>query len=108
MDDSPSLNGAIGDRDPRGRFLPGNAGGPGNPLAKKANQLRAALSRAVTAADVRAIARKMIDLAKAGDTTAAKLVYDRSLGPCEAFDVVAELAELRAAVDALLDKGQLK
>ena len=37
----------------------GNPGGPGNPLAK-ANQLRAAISRAVTVADVREIAKKMM------------------------------------------------
>lgn len=111
MEATRLLNGgkpASGDRAPNGRFLPGCKPGPGNPLARKANQLRAALSKAVTVADVRAIAKKLIELAKAGDTTAAKLVYDRALGPCEAFDLAAELSELRAAVDSLLNERQTK
>ena len=105
MESTRLLNGGkpATDRAVNGRFLPGCKPGPGNPLAKKANQLRAALSKAVTAADVRAIAKKLIELAKAGDTTAAKLVYDRALGPIEAADVAAELSELRAAVDSLLE-----
>ena len=61
-----------------------------------------ALSKAVTNADVREIAKKMIELAKGGDTTAAKLVYDRALGPVEAADVLAQLAELREIVNELL------
>ncbi len=108
METARLLNGANGERAANGRFLPGCKPGPGNPLARKANQLRAALSKAVTAADVRAIAKKLIELAKAGDVQAAKLVYDRSLGPCEAFDLAAELSELRAAVDSLLNEGRKK
>ena len=78
METTRLLNGANGDRAANGRFLPGCKPGPGNPLAQKANQLRAALSKAVTVADIRRIAKKMIDLAAAGDATAAKLVFDRS------------------------------
>ena len=102
------LNGTNGNRAPDGRFLPGCKPGPGNPLAKKANQLRAALSRAVTVADVREIAKKMIDLARGGDIQAAKLVFDRALGPTEAIDVLAQLAELRTAVDSLLNEREMK
>ena len=95
---SPSLNGPNGERDTRGRFRPGNSGGPGNPLSRKANQLRVALSKAVTVADVRAIAKKMIDLAKGGDIQAAKLVYDRALGPAVEVDIIERMERLEAAI----------
>ena len=61
----PSPAGSNGSgRTPFGQFLPGNKYGKGNPLARKAQQLRVALSRAATVADVKAIARKMIDWQK--------------------------------------------
>ena len=95
----PSPAGSNGSgRTPFGQFLPGNKYGKGNPLARKAQQLRVALSRAATVADVKAIARKMIDLAKNGDTTAAKLVLDRLLGPAVEWDLVERLQNLEAAV----------
>lgn len=41
------------DRDPgTGRFLPGNAGGPGNPYAARVGELRAALLNAVKPGDL--------------------------------------------------------
>ena len=53
----PSANGDNGGRDALGRFGPGNAGGPGNPHARKVAQLRTALLRSVKASDLRAGAR---------------------------------------------------
>ena len=88
------------DAGPKGRFAKGNPGGPGNPLAKKANQLRVALSKAVTVADIRTIAKKMIDLAREGDIQAAKLVFDRALGPIVEVDVIERIEALEAAEEA--------
>jgi hypothetical protein len=74
---SPSTNGingelppATGGRDPAsGRFLPGNKGGPGNPHARATAARRKALTEAVTPEAVRRVAKKVLDLAEAGDVT---------------------------------------
>src|SRR5437773_7221020 len=53
----PTANGSNGnDRGSNGRFLPGNPGGPGSPLAAKTHEYRAALMNALDADDVRRIA----------------------------------------------------
>jgi hypothetical protein len=79
--EQPSTNGANGGREAgTGRFLPGNAGGPGNPFARRTAQLRAVLFEEVSDADLRAIVRAMVQAAKAGDLTAAREVLDRVIG----------------------------
>lgn len=93
----PSTNGQNG-RDAKGRFAPGNVGGPGNPLAARVAKLRAELLSCVTLADMRAIIRKMVELAKAGDIQAAKLVFDRTLGACIEADLLERLESLEAEV----------
>jgi hypothetical protein len=75
----PSTNGANG-RDRHGRFQPGNAGGPGNPLANRVAVFRKALSEAVTVADVVSIMRAMVREAAGGNVQAAGLVLDRLCG----------------------------
>lgn len=60
-------------RDERGRFRKGNSGGPGNPTAKRTAELKQAFYDAVKPSDLKAIARKLVALAKAGDVFAAKL-----------------------------------
>lgn len=67
-------------KDASGRFLPGNKAGKGNPLNRKAQQLRASMLRAVTRADVYDIFRALIEQAKSGDTSAAKLILEQVLG----------------------------
>ena len=96
------------DRAANGRFLPGCRPGPGNPYAAKVSKLREAGWKAVKPAEVRKVYRKLLDLALSGDVPAARLLLDRLLGPVEAIDVVAELAELRAAVDSLLNERKTK
>ena len=41
----------------------------------------------------------MIDMAKAGDVPAAKLVFDRLLGPCLEWDIVERIENLEAALE---------
>lgn len=82
-----------------GRFIQGNQAAKNNIMARKSQQLRVALARAVTVGDVRAVARKMIDMAKAGDVPAAKLVFDRLLGPCLEWDIVERIENLEAALE---------
>ncbi|MEQ8771086.1 MAG: hypothetical protein RIB60_11330 [Phycisphaerales bacterium] len=69
-----------GDRDERGRFLPGNGGGPGNPHGGQVARLRAALLDQVSADDLRDIVRAMVVRAKGGDMAAAKELLNRVLG----------------------------
>lgn len=91
-DNTPSRNGPVG-RDARGRFTKGNAGGPGNPHARKAQQLRSAMLAATTQRDVAAIVKALIERAKRGDVTAAREVLDRCLGkPQQSIELEAEVA----------------
>lgn len=73
--ENPALSGDTG-RGNNGRFLPGNkiGIGQGNPFAKRVNELRSALYKAITPQDVNDIVKAMIDNAKKGDTPSAKLV----------------------------------
>jgi hypothetical protein len=83
---TPSPNGANG-RQPNGRFAPGNAGGPGNPFARRVATLRSALLEAITPEDVTEIVRKLVEMAKAGDIAAAREVLTRVIGkPADAVD----------------------
>ncbi len=92
---SRSPNGANG-RGPGGRFAKGNPGGPGNPCAKKAGQLRAALLKAVTTADMKAIISKLVEKAKGGDVRAAREVIDRCVGRPTEADLIERLERLES------------
>lgn len=64
-----------------GRFAPGNQGGPGgDTYAIRCSQLRQALIEAVSVADMKAIAKKLLSLAKRGDLDAIRILFDRLLG----------------------------
>jgi hypothetical protein len=70
-------------RDAGGRFAVGNSGGPGaiaHERTKRARALRQALHDAVTPEDMAAVARALIDKAKAGDVAAARELLDRIIG----------------------------
>lgn len=88
----------MADRDARGRFAPGNSGGPGRPPAASVHLHRAALVNAVTPNDVAAVARMLVDKALEGDVAAAKLLFERLFGPPVASDVLERIAELEAVL----------
>jgi hypothetical protein len=67
-------------RDAGGRFAIGNPGGPGNPFARQVAALRREALEAVTPEDVRAIVTKLVELARAGNVPAAKLVLAYTVG----------------------------
>jgi hypothetical protein len=69
-DAAPSTKG----RDGRGRFAPGNPGGPGNPFARRSAALREALCEAVTEENLKDLARVLLLHAQGGDVPAAKLL----------------------------------
>ena len=67
-------------RDASGRFVKDNAGGPGNPFGRYTAALCAALLQAVTEEDMQAVARKLIDMATAGNVQAMKLLLQYTVG----------------------------
>jgi hypothetical protein len=79
----PAVNGNAGTgtvHDQRGRFVKGNPGGPGNPFNRKVAALRAALLAAATAQDVQDVLAAMLDKAKKGSASAAKLYLAYTVG----------------------------
>jgi len=67
-------------RDGKGRFLPGNRLGQGNPVYKRQAKYRRAFEDAVSEDDMADIARAMVAAAKKGDVVAARLITDYLLG----------------------------
>lgn len=82
-------------RDPKGRFAPGN---PGRPKGSR-HKVTVAAQRLLEK-DGRALARKAIELALAGDTTALKLCIDRICPPRKDAPVRFDLPEIGNAEDA--------
>jgi hypothetical protein len=100
MSSSPSTHGANG-KDANGRFTRGNRCGRGNPLAGRAAKVRAVLLEELSPDDARAIARKLIEQARAGDLASAKEIFDRTVGR----PVQSELAERLERLEQQLLKG---
>jgi hypothetical protein len=67
-------------RDARGRFTAGNAGGPGNPFARRVAELRKVLLGTVTDDELRIVAGQLMVKAKFGDLAAIKLLFQYVLG----------------------------
>lgn len=67
-------------RDDRGRFAKGNKGGPGNPFMRRAAALRQAFSEAVNESNLGVLATMLVTRALQGDTAAAKLVLEYTVG----------------------------
>jgi hypothetical protein len=65
-------------RDKRGRFLPGNPGGPGHPHARKPWKI--ALETAVTPEEITTALRKLYEVAMTGDVAAIRELFDRVIG----------------------------
>ena len=84
----------MGDRDSRGRFVKGHAGGPGRPPSASVHEHRAALVAAVSPADIQRVARMLVDRALEGDVGAAKLLMERLFGPAQPADVLERIEEL--------------
>ena len=99
-EDIPSPNGS------NGRFAKGNAGGPGNPYARRVARLRGLLLDAVTDEDLKAIVAALVGKARAGDLAAAREVLTRTIGRADTapdpdrLDVAAQVIEWEAIVTA--------
>ena len=77
-----------------GRFTLGNKGGPGNPFARKVGQLRSALLETVTEDDMKAVAAKLVEMARGGHLPAIKELHERTLGKPVEADFMERLDEL--------------
>jgi hypothetical protein len=71
---------ATADHDATGRFVAGNRGGPGNPLGRRAAEMRQILIDALTDDALRKLADAMVARAQEGSVTAAKLLLSYTLG----------------------------
>ena len=86
-------------RNSYGRFTVGNKGGPGNPYAKRVAAIHAAFLHTVKDKDIAEIVEGIVSKAKAGDLSAAAILFDRVLGKPARFDpetVEVEVVENRA------------
>ena len=83
-------------RDEGGRFKKGWKGGPGVPKGSKGAEFRAMLNKAVTPDDFIRVTRTLVKKAKAGDMTAIKIFYDRTLGPPQPHDIMETLEQILA------------
>lgn len=91
------------ERDERGRFAPGNPGGPGG-ARRRASELRRAAEEAVTPEIIAAMVRKAARLGLEGNLTAMRLVFDRTCGraaeaPAEGVAAEVALPQLRSVAD---------
>jgi hypothetical protein len=102
MSATPSPNGANG-RGVDGKFAPGWKGGPGNPHARHVARLRSALFKAVKPEDIKDVAAKLIEQAKAGDVASIKELFQRLFGPAEAIDFAERLEALEAKIEQLAE-----
>src|SRR5947209_4844825 len=96
-------------QDTRGRFVRGNAGGPGNPFARRVAELRKQLLEAVDASALGRLVDALIEKAKNGDVAAARLVFHYALGkPTEAVDPDrVDADELRLLRESAVSVGEL-
>ncbi len=72
-----------------GKFAAGNPGGPGKPHGGQVARLRAAMLEAVTSEDMRAVTRKLVEMALEGDLKAIDLLLNRTLGKADSGPAVA-------------------
>ena len=102
----PKANGYNGKRGGDGRFLPGNADGPGNPYAKKVAELRGSLINSINHDDIELIINSQIKKAKKGDTMAAKFILERILGRPQTMDL--SLVAINARIDEMKAESKEK
>ena len=98
-DMKPKPNGPNDGRGEDGRFLPGNAGGPGNPYPRQVAALRNSILQAVTPKDIEEIIKAQIAQAKQGDTVAAKFILERVLGRPQVIDLA--LVAMKARIEEM-------
>ena len=106
----PKPNGENG-RSEKGRFLPGNPGGPGNPYAKKVAEFRSRVLAVISVEDCDAVLRTLTALAIAGESWAVKEFLDRVMGKAkETVQIeggVSMLEMLRVSLESLMKRPEV-
>jgi hypothetical protein len=92
--------------DGAGRFARGNKGGPGNPFARKVGRPRSALLETVTEDDMRAVAAKLVQMARGGNLPAIKELLERTLGKPVEADFMERLDELEKHLTQAQERGR--
>ena len=104
MTSTPGTNGTAPEwRDGRGRFVPGNPGGPGG-SKRRSVELRRAAEEAITPEHIQAMIRKATRMALEGNLTAMRFVIERTSGrapeaPVELGAIDIDLPALHTAAD---------
>src|SRR5438132_12162652 len=80
---TPPPETAASGRQANGRFAKGNRGGPGNPFARQTAELRRRLQERVTPETLDSIVDALVEKARQGDVSAAKLVLSYVIGKPE-------------------------
>jgi hypothetical protein len=93
-----AVSGGGNGRGAGGKFGVGNAFGRGNPHNRRAQQIRAALLKAVKPADIKAAAEKLMEAAKGGDRQAFAELLDRTIGRPSPADVLERIERLEELV----------
>src|SRR5215218_7772218 len=70
-------------RDEKGRYLPGNPGGPGNPMAREMARVRALLAQRVDDRVLDLVVAQLIDLCSKGHFGALRLLLEYRAGKPE-------------------------
>lgn len=98
-------------RDTRGRFAPGNPGGPGG-ARRRSFELRRAAQEAITEEHIQAMMRKAAAMALQGSLPAMRFVFERTSGraaeaPADPEPVAIAMPDLRTAADCNLAMERL-
>lgn len=107
---TPIENGLNGNgRDARGRFAPGNPGGPGSPTVKYATRFRimldGVLDEVVTPARLRKALDACMTMAEAGDLEALREINNRLVGPPANRVLEEKIEEIEAVASYQSDRA---
>ena len=78
-------------------FRKGNPGGPGNPHAAQVGRIRTALLAAATEERVAEVVEALVAAACGGDVAAARVLFERTLGPPVAVDLLERIEAVERA-----------
>jgi hypothetical protein len=88
--------------DANGKFAKGNRAASGNPNTKRMHDLRRSILDATTPEAVLAVMAKLLDLAKEGDVTAARVWLEYTIGkPSQAIEITTGDDSLKVDVQNL-------